>query len=247
MKAIILIAGEGSRLKPLTNYIPKCCLPIAGVPLLHIWIKNLLAAHVTDILLNPSHRDMDYVMKTVMAGIPIPRITSHPEREPLGTARTIWRNRDWIGNDDFYIIYGDVLTNFNVWLLAKTHRIQKESILTVVTYATNQPQQKGIFAFNNGWATDFEEKPEEPMSNLAFAGVAVAGKRFVECLKQRYVDIGLDVLPRIINKQESPRVFIHHDPSLYFKDIGTIPDYLSCQAEWKQLSVEKEMKDADYE
>ena len=239
MKAVILIAGEGSRLKPLTNYIPKCCLPIAGVPLLHIWIKNLLAAHVTEILLNPSHRDSEYVRKTVMSGIPIPRITMHPERKPLGTARTIWRNRDWIGDDDFFIIYGDVLTNLNVWLLGETHKTQSESILTVTTYETDKPKQKGIFEVQNGWAIGFEEKPEEPVNNLAFAGIAVAGKGFLECLKQRYVDIGLDVLPRIINKKQPPCVFVHHDPSVYFKDIGTIPDYLSCQAEWRQLEREQ--------
>ena len=94
---------------------------------------------------------------------------------------------------------------------------------------------KGIFDFSNGWATGFEEKPEMAGSDLAFAGVAVARKGFLECLKQQYVDIGLDVLPRIINKKQ-PCVFIHHDHSIYFKDIGTIPDYLSCQTEWRKLN-----------
>ena len=235
MKAIIMIAGEGTRLKPLTNYIPKCCMPIAGVPLLHIWIKNLMAAHVKDILLNPCH-GIKYVQKSVMSGIPIPTITIRPECKPLGTAQTILRNTDWIGDDDFFIIYGDVLTNLNVWRLSKTHMIHREqSVLTVAAYETSKPRQKGILDVKNGWAYKFEEKPTNPTSNLAFAGVAVAGNSFLEHIKSSDIDIGHDVLPRLVNP-EKPRVFAYHDSSLYYKDIGTIPDYLACQSEWRQLN-----------
>jgi len=215
-------------------------MPIAGVPLLFIWIQKLLSTGVTDILLNPS-RGGSYVQMIINSGIAIPRITLRPEKKPLGTAKTIWRNRDWIGKEDFFIIYGDVLTDFPIWLLVKNQEIQIKSVLTVATYKTNKPKQKGIFDVENGWVYRFREKPANPTSNMAFSGVALARNSFLEHIREGDKDIGHNVLPRMI-KKENPLVFVYHDPAFYFKDIGTIPEYLSCQAEWKRLSEKQGVK-----
>jgi mannose-1-phosphate guanylyltransferase len=148
MRAIMMIAGRGTRLQPLTDYIPKCCLPVAGTPLLHIWLKKLQDAQITDVLLNPSWGTR-YVEKTVLS-FPLGklRITLRPEKEPVGTAQTLLRNRDWIGNEPFLVIYGDVITTLNLEYLFKTHS-RKKGLVTTFVYPTKRPRQKGIITIDD--------------------------------------------------------------------------------------------------
>jgi mannose-1-phosphate guanylyltransferase len=235
MKAMMLIAGRGTRLQPLTDYVPKCCLPVAGIPLLHIWLEKLQDACIKDVLLNPSW-GAKYVEKTIMSFSLGPlRVTLRPEKEPIGTAQTLLRNADWIGHESFLVIYGDVLTNARLSRLMKTHN-RRKPLLTMQTYETKHPEQKGAVEINGkGWMTGFEEKPEKPRSNLVFSGIFAAKPGFLSHIKKTDVDLGTDVFPRVIDDSEK-NCPVYHDPEIYFKDIGTIPDYLACQAEWKELN-----------
>ena len=234
MKAIMLVAGKGTRLAPLTNYIPKCCLPIAGVPLLHIWLNRIMMLGIYDVLLNPSHFPYYIkasVMSTILAHM---RVHLHYEKEPLGTAQTLRKASKWIDGDDFLVIYGDVLTNLNIRNLIKTHR-RRRALITAFAYETTVPEEKGVFTVDSrGWATDFQEKPENPESNLAFSGVFVAKAEFLEHIRKKDVDLGFDVLPRVI--KDGKNCFVYVDPTVYIKDIGTISDYLQCQTEWRKLN-----------
>ena len=241
MKAIMLIAGKGTRLQPLTDFVPKCCLPIAGVPLLHIWFRTLEAAGIDELMLNPSHR-LPEVRASVFAGSPrFPSIVLRNEIEPIGTAQTLLRFADKI-DEDFLVVYGDVLTNINLKYLIKTHK-NKKALVTMLAYDTPNPSQKGIISVDSkGWATDFQEKPEHPEGNLAFSGIFIAKPEFLSHIHSgndmipKDTDIGNHVFPRIIQHGQS--FFVYHDPSVYIKDIGTISDYLSCQHEWCKLNKE---------
>lgn len=234
MKAMMLIAGRGTRLAPLTDYVPKCCLPIAGVPLLHIWIRKLEAAGVTEVILNPSH-GAKFVMGCFRAAIPrFSSMTFRSEKEPLGTAQTILRNADWVRGEDFLVVYGDVLTNIDLSVLEAAHK-KKQSLVTMQAYLTGTPSAKGILTVDEkGWATDFVEKPVEPVSNLAFSGIFCAKPEFLDEIAEKDVDLGSDVLKKLTRKKK--KCFVCHDAEVYFKDIGTIPDYLRCQVDWRQLN-----------
>jgi len=244
LKAVILIAGEGSRLKPLTDYIPKCCMPIAGVPLLHIWIKKLLEAGVGEILLNPCGVTQEVMESIFSLKLHINPIHIVPERKPLGTAGTLWKNREWLQDDDFIVIYGDVLTNLSLEKLISVHGHCWDGLMTAATYRTDRPKQKGILEMichshsyhvdAQGWAVSFHEKPENPESELAFAGIAIAKPELLSHITKKDFDLTGDVLTRIVNDVDE-RIWVYYDPKWYFKDIGTIPDYLACQSEWRQL------------
>ncbi len=231
MKAVMMIAGAGTRLKPLTDYVPKCCVPIAGEPLLYIWLRKLKEFGIEHLLLNPSY-GAQYIQKAILkAPVAIKNVTLRPEKEPIGTAQTLLRNRDWIGEDDFLIIYGDVLTDLCLDCLCAEDG-NKDPLVILATYKTDKPKEKGIIAIDEkGWITDFTEKPENPQSDLAWAGIAWAQNRLLKWIPDDAVDLAGDVftLDHIIST-----CLVHHKESAYFQDIGTIPNYLKAQTEWKK-------------
>src|SRR5215813_5527409 len=122
MKAFILAAGSGTRLRPLTDSVPKCLLPIQGAPLLKIWLENCAAAGISDVLVNVhSHagkiRDFARTHK-----VPV-QVHIAEEEELLGSAGTLAANREFVsGEEIFLVLYGDVLTNVNLAELLSFHR-----------------------------------------------------------------------------------------------------------------------------
>ncbi len=118
MKAFFLVAGEGTRLRPLTNFVPKCLAPIRGVPLLGIWFKLFKLYGVRDLLINLHHlphRVGEYI-KTHGSGL---NVTAFYEKQLLGSAGTVLSNMDFVKDEElFFIVYGDNLTNINLRKMA---------------------------------------------------------------------------------------------------------------------------------
>jgi mannose-1-phosphate guanylyltransferase len=229
MKAMLLVAGRGTRLRPITDYIPKAALPIAGVPLLHIWIRKLEDTGVTHLFINPSHGG-HYIQECILDAKPkIDIITIRNEKEPLGTAGTIKNAGDWIDGDDFFVIYGDNLSDVSLLQLKTQHH--KPAVLTMFAYRTSKPRHKGIIELGErGWMKSFEEKPDEPKSDLASSGIAYATPELLDYISEEDTDLSRDVLPKLAGKM------LCYVPGCYIRDIGTIPDYLACQQEWWKLN-----------
>lgn len=98
MKAFLLAAGVGSRLRPLTDTIPKCLVPIRGEPLLGIWLKLLENFGITEVLVN-AHANGAQVREFLRGRFPDHQVTLAEEPELLGSAGTLVANRSWIGAD----------------------------------------------------------------------------------------------------------------------------------------------------
>ena len=114
MKAFLLAAGNGTRLRPLTDSIPKCLLPIQGVPLLEIWLNNCRAAGITDVLVN-AHAHAEAIRQFAAEQKTGVRMRIVEEPELLGSAGTLAENREFIaGEESFFILYADVLTNVDL-------------------------------------------------------------------------------------------------------------------------------------
>src|SRR5262245_66437511 len=111
MKAYILAAGNGTRLRPLTDSIPKCLLPIQGVPLLQIWLSNCAAAGITDVLLNVHPHGCqfrDFIRSHELSV----RVQIAEEKELLGSAGTLAENRQFVAGEEYFVaLYGHVSTN----------------------------------------------------------------------------------------------------------------------------------------
>jgi mannose-1-phosphate guanylyltransferase len=230
MKAFLLAAGNGTRLRPLTDNVPKCLLPIHGVPLLEIWLKNCRSAGITEVLVN-THAHAESIRKFAAEQKTGVRICIAEEPELLGSARTLAESRKFIAGDEaFFVLYADVLTNVDLSRMLAFHQ-QKHLAATLGIYQVPDPARCGIVTMDDkAVISDFAEKPAHPASNWAFAGVMVTGPAFFDFLPdQRPCDIGFDVLPKMIGKMAAYKI------SEYLLDIGTISNYQHAQQSWPGL------------
>jgi mannose-1-phosphate guanylyltransferase len=231
MKAFLLAAGNGTRLRPLTDSVPKCLLPIRGVPLLEIWLNNCKAAGITEVLVN-THAHHGVIRQFAAKQKTGVRMCIAEEPELLGSAGTLAENRDFVvGEELFLILYADVLTNLDLSRMLAFHR-QKHLAATLGIYQVPDPTRCGIVTMDeNAVILDFAEKPTHPASNWAFAGVMVAGPELFDFLPaQCPADLGFDVLPRMVGKMAG------YKSSEYLLDIGTTSNYRQAQQSWPGLA-----------
>ena len=105
MKAFLLAAGNGTRLRPLTDNVPKCLLPIQGIPLLEIWLNNCKAAGITDVLIN-THAHAEAIRQFASEQRTGVRMCIVEEPELLGSAGTLVENREFVvGENSFFVLY----------------------------------------------------------------------------------------------------------------------------------------------
>lgn len=230
MKAFLLAAGYGTRLRPLTDTVPKCLVPICGKPLLEHWLELLRYHGVTDVYIN-THYLADKVSSYIKEhNAKNTGITAHEMYEPslLGSGGTIKSGREFVGDEDFLICYADNLTNMDLSALIKKHR-ESNCVLTMALFRTTTPKMCGIAKLEGDIITEFCEKPENPESNLANAGIYVASKTIFDYIPDReVVDFGHDVLPLLCGKM------VGVETDSYLIDIGTPANYNLAQEQWKQ-------------
>jgi mannose-1-phosphate guanylyltransferase len=216
-KAVLLAGGLGTRLRPLTERVPKCLVDVGGKPLLDYWIDNLERAGIRELLINTHH--LPEPVRAHLAALRARRGLSIREAyEPklLGSAGTLAANRDFAdGADDVVIIYADNLSDMDLDAIASFHRGHGDPF-TMVLFRTTRPKECGIASMDGaGRIVAFEEKPREPQSNLANAGVyVITADAYREIADMRAFDLGFDVLPRFVGRM---RGYPHEG---YHLDIG---------------------------
>ena len=132
MKAIILCAGLGTRMRPLTDAIPKCLLPVGGRPLIHHTLEALAAAGVDEVAINLHHLPGAIVRELARGYRFGVRITYSFERELLGTAGAIKPLQWWLDDEPFFVVYGDEWTTLDFGDLWKSHLISRADMTMVV-------------------------------------------------------------------------------------------------------------------
>jgi mannose-1-phosphate guanylyltransferase len=216
-KCVLLAAGLGTRLRPLTDTVPKCLVDIAGKPLLDYWVDALERAGVRDLLVNTHHLpgQVRSHLEQLRAGRGL-SIAEAYEPELLGSAGTITANRGFADDaDQCLIVYADNLSDLDVEALLRFH-VQHGDPFTMVLFHTTRPKECGIAALDAGSrVVEFVEKPSAPSSNLANAGVyVVTAEAFREIADLALFDFGFDVIPRFVGRM---RGFLHEG---YHLDIG---------------------------
>ena len=231
MKAFLLAAGEGRRLRPLTDSLPKCLVPIRGTPLLAIWLRLLEAHGITDVLVNVHHfheRITDFLSS---CQTPVVVKTVHEPRL-LGSAGTVLANRDFVATEEsFLVLYADNLTAVDLRKMIAFHSGRSEALTLGVT-PTDRPTEKGTVVIgSHGQVIEFAEKAAQPRSNLANAGIYVANQAVFEYLPRSLpaagvLDFGYDVLPRMVPHVAAYRI------DEFLMDIGTPEAYARAQEVW---------------
>ncbi|MFX1393074.1 MAG: bifunctional sugar-1-phosphate nucleotidylyltransferase/acetyltransferase [Promethearchaeota archaeon] len=177
MKAVILAAGEGNRLKPITSTRPKPMIPVAGKPLLEHTIVGLKAAGIKEILLIVGYKEK--VIKDYFGNgnnqFNI-NIEYKTQEKYLGTAHATGYARNFVKNEPFLMMYGDLLVSHEVFkeVLLKFNKSKKEGLISLIE--VDNPQVYGIISLNSdGFVEKIIEKPspELNMGNLANAGIYI--------------------------------------------------------------------------
>lgn len=227
MKAVLLAAGVGSRLRPLTDAIPKCLVPIKGKPLLEIWLELLEKSHIQEVLIN-THAHTEAVRSFLVGRFRHLQVTVTQEPQLLGSGGTLRANRNWIGTDQsFWILYADVLTAVDLQKMLRFHQ-KHASAATLGVCRVPDPKRCGIAVVNqHNRIEKFVEKPENPPGDLAFAGIMVGTQLLLDAIPHHGLpDIGFDVLPRLAGQMYAYPVVE------YLLDIGTMENYARAQMTW---------------
>jgi mannose-1-phosphate guanylyltransferase len=227
MRALLLAAGYGTRLRPITDSIPKCLLPINGKPLLQIWIDNLLEAGVEKILIN-THYLKEQVYEFFDVNTYKDVVSLVYEEKLLGTAGTLIQNIDFFENKEGFLIHSDNYCLENLKLFIDAHlKRPKESLLTMMTFRTNTPEQCGIVQLDDKFIVKkFYEKQSNPPGNLANGAVYLMSHDFLLDLKENYlskVDFSNDILSQYLGK-----IYTYETKKLFI-DIGTVANYNSVK------------------
>ena len=230
MKAFLLAAGHGTRLRPLTDAIPKCLVPIRGTAMLDIWLELCRRAGVHELFIN-LHAHADAV-RTALASKDV-GINVHLSEEQvlLGSAGTLAANQKWVASEpEFWVFYADVLTNVDLSLMLAFHR-QFRPAATLGLYQVSDPQRCGVAIFDeNKVVREFVEKPAQPKSNWAFSGILLGTPDLLQAIPRELpADLGFHVLPRLVNRM------LAYPISDYLVDIGTMEKYQSAQTTWPGL------------
>jgi mannose-1-phosphate guanylyltransferase len=236
LKAFLLAAGNGTRLRPLTDSVPKCLLPIRGVPILGIWLALCRRAGITEVLLN-THAHAQAVHNYVAEHRNGLQIKIFDEPELLGSGGTLAENRDWIASETcFWVLYADVLTNVDMRAMLRFHRWHNLAA-TIGLYRVPDPGRCGIVTVDRETrrVIEFVEKPTYPPSNLAFTGVLISTPELLEAIPdERPIDLAGGVLPRVVGRVAG------YECDAYTLDIGTPANYEHAQATWPGLPREGE-------
>lgn len=218
VRALLLAGGLGTRLRPLTETVPKCLIPVAGRAMLDYWCDALRAAGITQALINTHH--LPDAVRSYIAGVNAKgglHLQEAYEPVLLGSAGTVRANRSFMdGADLCVIIYADNLSTIDLSDLVTFHRGHDQP-LTMLLFHTPSPRQCGIATLDaSGRVTAFVEKPAEPQSDLANAGLYVVdAATWREIADMDAFDFGHDVLPRFVGRMQGYAFDGYH------RDIGT--------------------------
>lgn len=228
MKALLLAAGYGTRLKPLTNTIPKCLVPINGKPLLEIWLDTLSDAGINEFIIN-THYLHDKVQEFINNSRYKEKILLVYEKSLLGTGGTILKNKAFFNdNESFMVIHADNFSVCNYKHFIMSHKEKSESaMMTMMTFVTDSPKSCGIVELNNeNIVINFYEKVENPPSNLANGAVYIFDYEIItilEKLNKENIDLSTEVLPLLLGK-----INTYFNNQVHI-DIGTPSAYIKAQ------------------
>jgi glucose-1-phosphate thymidylyltransferase len=170
MKGLILAAGLGTRLRPITSLSPKPIISVANRPLIYYAVDNLVEAGIRDIgiVVSPATRESIEVTLAPYTGATFTYIVQDP---PLGLAHAVKVSQDFLGDDSFVMYLGDNLFEHGIKSFVDQFRAQNKLSALLALTEVEDPRAFGVAVVEGDEITQLIEKPQQPPSNLAVAGV----------------------------------------------------------------------------
>jgi mannose-1-phosphate guanylyltransferase len=225
MKALFLAGGMGTRLRPLTDELPKPMVPIMNRPLLERSMSNLKKCGIDEIVISTCYKSQyikDYFGDGSKFGLKIEYVC---EDIPLGTGGAI-KKTGHLYDDTFLVFNADVLCNMDFMDLVKFHKSMSADVTIAVTKVDNPSAYGVIENDQNGYAVSFVEKPKagEVKSNFINAGVYVIEPSVLkEIAEDRPVSVEREIFPVLL--ENGHKIAVYKGCS-YWMDIGTPEKYL---------------------
>jgi glucose-1-phosphate thymidylyltransferase len=180
MKGLILAAGLGTRLRPLTSLRPKSSIPVANRPLLAYAIEALVDAGVSDVGIIVSPETIGGLKQTVeRLDLEVP-VTFVTQDEPRGLAHAVETAQPYLGDDPFVMYLADNLFERDLRAFVAHYRPGVSAVMGLIE--VSDPRSFGVAEVDGDRVTALVEKPEQPRSNLAVAGVYVFGPEIHEAI-----------------------------------------------------------------
>ena len=238
MRALLLAAGLGTRLKPLTNYLPKCMAPIHGRPLIDYWLENLLDHGIKEVLINVHY--MDYMVREYLDKSSwSPYVKVVYEEALLGTGGTIRKNSKFFQDETFLVAHADNLTIFDLEDFTRQHHLRTRKVeISAMVFLSNDPHSCGIVEIDSeGIVQAFHEKVVDPPGSRANAAVYLLEPEILQWMvKQAEVsDFSTQVLPNYLGK-----IATWHNTEIH-RDIGTLSTLHQAQLDPKPGAVWSEV------
>ncbi len=240
MKAIILAAGKGERLRPLTENIPKPMIEINDKPVLEYLVRLCKRHDITDISVNTSHlpkKITDYFGNGEKWGV---KMRYSYEIELLGTSGAL-HNFPHLSQEPFFVIYGDNVTDLNLSKMIEQHK-KSGAFGTVYLYKERMANEKTtpgrVIINESGLITDIIENPNEEQQlqlnrigdefKYSNSGIYILDNRVFEFIPQGYSDFAKQIFPTLLSK--GLRLYGYRE-DCYIREVGQMHRYLKAKKE----------------
>ncbi len=228
MKAVILVGGQGTRLRPLTLDIPKPMLPMVNVPFFEHTLRHLASFGINEIILSSGYLGKqfeNYFQDGKKFGVNLTHII---EEKPLGTCGAVKNVQNLLEDEPTVVLNGDILSNINISQLLDFHKTKKAKV-TLTLYSVEDPTAFGLVSLNgDGKVSEFLEKPSFDQITTHWIN---AGIYIIEPEVLNYAPAGQNysfergLFPTLLKKNEPICGFPFND---YWKDIGNPSNYLKA-------------------
>lgn len=234
---MVLAAGKGTRLLPLTGKLPKPMVPIAGKPMLQHIFELLAGGGVEEV-----HANVFYLAEEILEcygqNSQVDGMSVHISREArlMGTAGGVKRLAEHF-DDTFVVVMGDALTDVDIREVVAFHK-EREALATLALMPVFDTSQFGVVRLDEeGNILAFQEKPNpaEAISNLANTGIYVLEPEALQYIPEAtFFDFANDLFPRLLAAGEK---FVGYEGDFYWSDVGTLEAYRMAQADVMQGKV----------
>jgi mannose-1-phosphate guanylyltransferase len=225
MRVMVMAAGKGTRLRPVTDLLPKPMAPVANRPVLYHILRLLKRHGFSEVVLNLHHMPeviTDYLGDGSAVGLDV-RYSYEPEL--LGTAGGVKKNEDFLGVDTFLVMSGDALTDIDLTQLVAAHH-RNGSIATLAVKEVDDPSLYGVVVTDDDdRVIGFQEKPsrEEARSRLCNCGIYVFEPEILSLIPAgEFDDFGSRLFPDLLRQHVA---FHAHTCDGYWSDVGNLSEF----------------------